>query len=111
MKTLSYAGGAIVLEDEVADAVLRYSVALADRGRMATVTLADAASSDASAVVVLTIGVGVPLLLRGERTGSGTDSALDLRDRLDALERSREPIGVWDTDPRQLWGELDYDFL
>ncbi|NQX16906.1 hypothetical protein [Rathayibacter sp. VKM Ac-2857] len=111
MKILTYAGGAVVLEDEAADAVLRYSMALAERGRMATVTLADEASSDAPAVVILTIGLGVPLMVRGERAASVVDSAPDLRERLDALERSREPIGVWDTDPRQLWGELDYDFL
>lgn len=86
-------------------------MALADRGRMATVALADEAAADAPAVVVLTIGLGIPLMVRGERTAAGADSAPDLHERVDALERSREPIGVWDADPRQLWGELGDDYL
>ena len=107
MKTLTYAGGVLVLEDEAADAVLRYSMALADRGRMATVTLADEASAEVPAVVVLTLGLGVPLMVRGGGAESVLDSAPVLHERLKELERPRASVVATDADPRPLWGELD----
>ena len=108
MKTLTDAGGALVLEDEAADAVVRYSLALADRGRMATVTLTDEASAEVPAEVVLTVGLGVALMVRGARSAAGADSAPALLERLDALERPLA-VGATDVDPRPLWDDLgDY---
>ena len=106
MKTLTCAGGALVLEDEAADAVVRYSLALADRGRTATVTLADEASAEVPAVVVLTVGLGVALMVRGGGSSADADSASALLERLDALERPLA-VGATDIDPRPLWGDLD----
>jgi hypothetical protein len=107
VKTVFYTGGSVVVDDATADAILDYSSALADRRRMDTVTLEDHAQTDVESQVVLTLGLGVPLSIRGVPTTSNETSS-DIRDRLGALVSP--VVGASEVDPRSDY-DHDFDFL
>ena len=106
MTTLFHTGGSLSLDDATADAVVRYSLALAQQHRMSTVSVAD--DSAPSSVVTLTVGLGVPLVVAG--TGSAAaESSAEILARLDALDGAGGPVPASDVDPRATW-ELENEY-
>jgi hypothetical protein len=107
MKTLFHLGGSIRLEDETVASVLRYSLALAERGEMGTVTLDDLAQPEEPSQLVLVVGLGVPLSVVGIRSPEGlldhADSGADIDQRLARLIAPRNVVA--DTD----WEETPFD--
>ncbi|NQX03286.1 hypothetical protein HQQ82_00555 [Rathayibacter sp. VKM Ac-2856] len=110
MNTFFYAGTAALVEDATATAVIDYSSALARQGRVDTVTLVDHASPAEQAHVLVTLGAGVPLAVRGPAGSSAATTEEDLRQRLEAL---RSPlVAPSDADPRIIDDrDVDYTWL
>ncbi|MBF4463023.1 MULTISPECIES: hypothetical protein [unclassified Rathayibacter] len=105
MKTLLHIGGSLTLDDAIADAVLRYSLALAERFRAEAVTLSDDSAPDST--VVLTLGFGMPLAIIG--SSGAPESSEDLLRRIAELEGTLNGVGASDADPRADWdGREDY---
>lgn len=101
MKTLFHTGGSVTLEDETAVAVLRYSLALAQRREMGTVTLDDTAVARTRAQVMIVVGIGVPLSVEGVRSPEGildrADTGSEIDRRTEGLSAPRNVVA--DTDP------------
>lgn len=79
MKTVFYVGGSVLVDDATADAVIGYSRSLAGRRQMDTVTLTDHTPSEAFALVVLTVGLGVPLAVRSPASPTHVDVGTDIQ--------------------------------
>ncbi|PPG64442.1 hypothetical protein, partial [Rathayibacter rathayi] len=93
-------------DDATADAVIRYSLALAQQCRMGTVSVADDATP--SSVVTLTVGLGIPLVVAGSG-GRAAESSEDILGRLGELDGPAGPVPTSDIDPRATW-ELENEY-
>ncbi|QHC65675.1 hypothetical protein GSU68_03155 [Rathayibacter sp. VKM Ac-2759] len=117
MKTLSHTGGSLVLEDETASAVVRYSMALAQQREMSTVTLEDAGTPAPHSQVLLVVGHGVPLSVRTARgvagASVGSECGGDLDVRTAALTAPHRPVTASPEDARQddAASDLYFDLL
>ncbi|PPF27418.1 hypothetical protein C5C18_12860 [Rathayibacter tritici] len=100
MKTLLHTGGSLSLDDATADAVVRYSLALAQQWRMSAVSVADDATP--SSVITLTVGFGVPLVVTGGG-GEAAESSEDILGRLGELTGAVGAVPTSDIDPRATW--------
>ncbi|KQQ03595.1 MULTISPECIES: hypothetical protein [unclassified Rathayibacter] len=83
MMTLSHTGGSLLLEDDTASAVVRYSMALAGHREMSTVTLEDAGTPAPHAQVLLVVGMGVALSVRAACGDVGASDGVESGDDLD----------------------------
>ncbi|KQQ05566.1 MULTISPECIES: hypothetical protein [unclassified Rathayibacter] len=111
MKTLFHTGGSVDLENETAAAVIRYSLALAHRREMGTVTLDDAGHPESRSQVQIVVGLGVPLSVHGvlgpdEVTRSG-DTGADIDARTAGLGA---PLVVGLADGPDHAEAYDYDY-
>jgi hypothetical protein len=76
--------------------VLRYSLALAQRREMGTVTLDDAAVDRTRAQVMIIVGIGVPLSVEGVRSPEGildrADTGGEIDQRTEGLTAARNVV-------------------
>lgn len=111
MKTLHHTGGSIVVADDLAVAVVRYSLALAHHREMGAITVDDARSPELRSQVTLVVGHGVPLSVDGTRSPEGILDRADTRDDIDRLTEGLDapsaPVALADPDPSS---DFPYDF-
>jgi hypothetical protein len=115
LKTLHHTGGSVVVDDDLAAAVLRYSLALAQHREMGAITVDDAQSPELRSQVTLVLGHGVPLAIDGVRSPEGILDRADTRDDIERLTEGLDtpfaPAGMADPDlSSDAAFDFDFDF-